>query len=304
MNIGNPYAQHGKIETEILSCVVAQFAPLSAMNWEDVDKNVSQICSYLDQASAGFPGFDLFVSPECALQGFYPGVWPKLLLDIDGPQIHKLREKCKELGVWGIFNPWIKPKDGRFCENTAIMINDQGEIVHKYVKMNPWVPGEPTNPGTSFPVTPGPKGSMIGTVICADGDYPEVFREAAANGANIIVRVSHYMAPFNEAMQLTNRCAAYVNQCYVVSCDTAGVDEYYNYFGESMIINPDGTPIVKAPTGIPYIIKADLYPGIIDHMKKYSVHGNPLSSYKARGAACPDLDGTGLKGGYTAYKGW
>ncbi|MDR2163180.1 MAG: hypothetical protein LBO70_04470 [Clostridiales Family XIII bacterium] len=303
MNIGNFYALHGKIETEALSVVVSQFAPKSAATWDEIEENVDQIIARMDQASAGFPGFDLFVSPECAFQGYHAGKWSQFLLDIDGPQVQRVKDKCKELNVWGIFNPWLKPKDGRFCDNTAILVNNKGEIVLEYVKMNPWTPGEPTQAGAVCPVADGPKGAKIGIIICADGDYPEVWREAAVNGANVIVRVSHYMAPFDHAMQITNKAGAYCNQVYVVSCNTGGMDEYYNYFGESCIYNPDGTEITKAPTGIPYVIKADIYPGIIDHMRKHAVHANPMFTYKNRGASNPDDDGYGQQNmPYNAYK--
>ena len=143
------------------------------------------------------PGVDLFVSQECGLQGYHPTKWVDVLVDIDGPEIKRLRDKCKELQVWGIFNPMLK-NGTKAPANTAIMINDKGDIVHKYVKMNPFIPAELTYPGWECPVTPGPKGSRIATIICADGDYPEIWREAAFNGANIIVRVSHYMAPWDK----------------------------------------------------------------------------------------------------------
>ena len=38
------------------------------------------------------------------------------------------------------------------------MINDEGEVVHQYCKMNPWIPTERHYPGWECPVTPGPKG--------------------------------------------------------------------------------------------------------------------------------------------------
>lgn len=303
MNIGNTYCIHGKIETEVLSVVVAQFHPEDAGTWEEVDKNIDHIVEYMERAVSGFPGVDLIVTPEAAVQGMHATEWRNMLLDIKGPQIKRLCDKCKELDVWGIFNPWVRPSDGRFCSNLGILINNQGEIVLKYEKMNPWTPVEMTNAGSECPVVEGPKGSRIGIIICADGDYPEIWREAAVNGANVIVRISHYMSPWEQAMSITNKSGAYCNQCYVVSCSAVGIDDMYSYFGRSTIINPDGTEIIAAPSGTPAIIKADLYPGIIDHMRKYAVASNPLFTYNHRGASCPDYHGKGIeKMDYNAYK--
>lgn len=304
MNIGSTHAIGGKIETEALSVVTTQFAPIDAQNMEEVNKNVDTLIDYMDKAACGFPGVDLFVSQECGLQGYHPTKWVDVLVDIDGPEIKRLRDKCKELQVWGIFNPMLK-NGTKAPTNTAIMINDKGDIVHKYVKMNPFIPAELTYPGWECPVTPGPKGSRIATIICADGDYPEIWREAAFNGANIIVRVSHYMAPWDRAWEITNKAGAYCNQCYVVGSNSVGVDASYAYFGRSMIINPDGTIITEAPVGIPWLTKADLYPQLVDAMRRKHVTNNFIYSFAHRGASCKDFDCVGdVECRYEAYKDW
>jgi|LSQX01.1.fsa_nt_gb amidase/formamidase len=305
MNIGSTHAINGKFDCEALSVVCAQFGPISATTMDDVNKNVDTIIEYMDRAACGFPGVDLFVSMECALQGFHPTEWSNVLVDLDGPQIQRLRDKCKELKMWGVFNPLVRQEDGKAGANMAIIVNDKGEIVHKYVKMNPWIPGEASYPGWECPVTPGPKGSRLATIICADGDYPEIWREAAFNGANVIIRVSHYMAPWDRAWEITNRAGAYFNQCYVVTANSVGIDEAYTYFGRSMIVNPDGTIIVEAPMGLPWLIKADIYPQIVDQIRRKSVTSNFMYAFKHRGGSCKDFDGVGdIECRYNAYKDW
>lgn len=304
MNVGGFHVIGGKKEVETLSVVAVQVAPISSQTMEDVNKNVDQLINYMEKAACGFPGFDLFVSPECALQGFHPTKWSDVLVDLDGPEIQRLKDKCKELEVWGVFNPLVRQEGGKAGANTAIIINDKGEIVHKYVKANPWIPGEATYPGWEVPVTPGPKGSKIATIICADGDYPEIWREAAYNGANVIIRVSHYMAPWDNGWYITNRAGAYCNQSYVVAANSVGIDECYSYFGWSMILNPDGTIITEAPKGIPWMIKADIYPQLVDQIREKCV-SNFIYSFRHRGASCKDFDGLGdTKCPYNAYKDW
>jgi predicted amidohydrolase len=305
MNIGSTHAMSGKIETEALSCVVCQMEPNSARTMADVDRNVDQLLDFMDKATSGFPGYDLIVTPECALQGYDPEYWSGVMLEKDGPQVQRLQDKCKELNVWGLFNPWVKLADKLAPANWTIIVNNSGEIVYEYVKMNPWIPGEPTYPGGHQSVVAGPKGSRLSVVVCADGDYPETWREAAFLGANIIIRTSHYMAPWDRAWEITNKAGAYCNQCYVVAANSAGLDESYGYFGRSMILNPDGTIITEAPMGIPWMIKADLYPGIIDHMRRNHVTNNFLYSFKRRGASCQDYRGTGdTENPYQAYADW
>ena len=183
-----------------------------------------------------------------------------------------------------------------------MMINDQGAGVQQSCKMNPWIPTERHYPGWECPVTPGPKGSRIATIVCADGDYPEIWREAAYNGANVIVRITHYMNPWEEAWKLTNRCAAYCNQAYVIGCNCYGVEHACAAFGNSMIINPDGNIITEAPMMVPYVLKADLYPGLVDKLRESSGINSFLYSFRHRGAACRDLGGHGeQRNQYRAY---
>ncbi len=304
MNIGSTHAIGGTMETQALSVVSVQLAPISAQSMEEVNKNVDQIIEFMDRASVGFPGVDLFVAPECCLQGYHPVKWLDVLVDLDGPEMQRLKDKCKELQVWAVFNPLVKNPDGAPF-NTAVLVNDQGEVVLRYNKMNPWIPGEPTHCGWECPVAEGPKGSRIGIIICADGDYPEIWREAAYNGANVIIRTSHYMAPWDKAWEITNKAGAYFNQCYVVTANSVGMDEAYSYFGRSMILGPDGNIISEAPIGLPWLIKADLYPQLIDQIRRKCVTNNFLYSYKHRGASCSDFDGAGdTELRYKAYKNW
>ena len=292
MNIGGTHAIGGKFEVEALSVVVSQFAAIDAQNIEDVNKNTDRVIADMERAAYAFPGYDLFVAQECCFQGF-SRVIKQAVIDIDGPQIRRVQEKCAELGVWAVINPFLNEVDGKPICNTVLMINSSGEIVHKYVKMNLWIPGETAYPGWTVPVTEGPKGSRIATIDCADGDYPEIWREAAYNGANVIIRVAHYPAPWDQAWKLTNRAAAYFNQSYVVGCNSVGSDCFFNYFGNSMVVNPDGNIITEAPLGQEWLFKADLYPQIIDKLREKGSTNNFLYSFNHRGASNPELGGFG-----------
>ena len=70
----------------------------------------------------------------------------------------------------------------------------------------------------------------------------------------------------------------------------------------SMIVAPDGNVITKAPAGVPYIVKADLYPGLVDKLHESSVTNTFLYSLRHRGASCHDLGGRGeTRCKYNAY---
>ncbi len=301
MGIGSTHALKGKFECEAMSVVCCQFGPVSCQTIEEVDRNVDTIIGFMDRAAMGFPGFDLFVSAECALQGAGPD-WPKVMIKLDGPQVTRLREKCAELGVWGVFDPWIDEYKGHKAVNLGIIVNDKGEIVSEFIKNNPWTPGEITWPGTGAHVVDGPCGSKLGIIICADGDYPEIWREVAVNGANVIIRIAHYMAPYDKAWEITNKAGAYFNQSYVVAANSVGMDEYYTFFGRSMILGPDGNIIAEAPIGIPWLLKADIYPAMVDNLREKAGSHSLLYQYNHRGASHVDTQGKGLD--LSAYKAY
>ena len=305
MNIGNLFAVNGKITTEALSVACVQYAPVGAQTVGELNENTETILNYLDTAVSAFPGVDLVVFPEACFQGFAPVNFEEALMTEDSEQIKRVCERCAKLDVWSVVCPLIRSESGKCFKNTAIVINNRGEIVHRYTKMNPWIPFENAVPGTECTVCDGPKGSRIGIIICADGDYPEIWREAAYRGANIIVRPTHYMDPWNQAWEITNRAGAYFNQVYVVGANCSGLarNESRSCFGRSMIVGPDGNIITEASNGCPGLIKADLYPGIIDAMHAQAVHSSPMYSFNHRGASCPDLHGEGKDTtDYAAYK--
>ena len=305
MQVGGFFGISGKAETEILTTVVAQIANRSVYEREDIEFNVDLMIEYMEKASASFPGYDLIVFPEDTFQGFTPGLYQKFGLTLEDELFKKLQAKCKELGVWGVFSPWLihEGAENLLFDNSAILINDQGEIVLKYVKNYPFTPFESTYPGDGIPVVDGPKGSRIALLVCWDGDFPEAYREATYNGANVIIRTSDYIAPMQRRWEITNQSGAMANNVYVVACNACHVEESFQAFGDSMIVGPDGNIITRATEGMVGLIKADLYPGLIDFYKRQCGHLQTSLEFNNRGGACLGNHGKGADLSlYNAYK--
>jgi formamidase len=84
------------------------------------------------------------------------------------------------------------------------------------------VPVEPWEPGNvGVPVCDGPNGSKLSLIICHDGMFPEMAREAAYKGADIIIRTAGYTAPIRHAWQITNQANAFQNLAYTPACACA-----------------------------------------------------------------------------------
>jgi predicted amidohydrolase len=102
-------------------------------------------------------------------------------------------------------------------------------------------------------------------IICYDGDFPELSRVLAIQGAEIITRPSALLRSF-EIWDMTNKARAYDNHVYVIAVNSVGADAEENYyFGSSMIINPIAQKLAQA-RGTEEIISAKLDPNPLKHV--------------------------------------
>ncbi len=148
--------------------------------------------------------------------------------------------------------------------NSGMIIDDTGELRLYYRKLHPWVPVEPWEPGDlGIPVCEGPKGAKIGLIICHDGMFPEMAREAAYKGAEIMLRTAGYTAPIRHAWKVSNQANAFSNLMVTASVCLCGSDGTFNSMGEGMICDFDGTVMVEGG-GVPdEIVTAEVRPDLV-----------------------------------------
>ncbi len=291
---------------DAMSIVMVQFSPDPATDQAGVQRNIQKICDYVDRACNGFPGVDLIVVPEYSTHGF--GFDPysnhlKLASTIPGPETEAYGKKAKEKGVWLCVSVVEKPDDPKANPyNSMVIINSDGEVALKYRKMMPWCPKEPWTPGEVMNVCDGPKGSRLAMTICSDFDYPEVAREAAWKGANVILRPSKYMYPWDHIWDITNMVRAYENQAYVVAVNHTGQDASYSYFGRSMVCDYDGNIMCKMGD-TEGLTKVDVYPKIVEAIREERISNNYLYQLKHRGYT--GVPPTGMSHNpFTIYSEW
>ena len=143
----------------------------------------ARIVEMVGKARRNNAGLDLVVFPEYALHGLSMSIAPELMCTLDGPEVASFKAACIEHKVWGCFSLMeFNPNGNPY--NTGIVIDDQGAVALYYRKLHPWVPVEAWEPGNvGIPVFDGPNGSKLALIICHDGMFPEMAREAAYKGA-------------------------------------------------------------------------------------------------------------------------
>jgi predicted amidohydrolase len=292
--------------------------------------NTARMLSMIDSAVAGSAPFlpvRLIVFPEFAHAApVYPTVGElqtHLAVPVPNEHTDALAAKAREHDVY-VQSGSMLERDDRWPHvvfNTTCLIGPGG-ILYKYRKVNTWIPYEVhASPhdldgydDELFPVADTPIG-RIGCAICYDWLFPEALRQLAANGAEVLVRVSAYMDPWGatEPMAwwtIVNRARAIENVAYVVASNQgASLRHYppYSWSGGSQIVDFDGRLLAEASPGpgeriviAPIDISAlrherDVRRGhhMLAHLRTeaYPVYGRhiypPAESVSAPGAAAP-----------------
>jgi len=170
-----------------------------------------------------------------------------IFIDIPGEETEILGKLCKQHGIYLIAQAKARDPDfmpDRFF-NIAFIISPEGKVIHKHRKTHVAAVENPICPtdiwdryvekfGTDpkrlaeeiFPVARTEIGN-IGTLICAEGSFPEAARALALNGAEVIYRAA-YVEPFvgNGIFELQNRSHAMFNNCYVIAPNTGPIHSF------------------------------------------------------------------------------
>jgi predicted amidohydrolase len=237
-----------------------------------MDANTNRMLAMIDAAVAGSAPFlpvRLVVFPEFAHAApVYPTVRQlidRLAVTLPNEHTDRLRQKAREHDIYIQTGSMIE-LDARWPDvvfNTTCLIGPEG-IVSTYRKVNTWIPYEVhASPHDLagydeplFPVADTPIG-RLGCAICYDWLFPEAIRQLAANGAEVLIRVSAYMDPWGatEPMNwwtLVNRCRALENMAFVVAANQgASLRHYppYSWPGGSQIVDFDGRILADASPG-------------------------------------------------------
>ena len=213
----------------------------------DLEAQTARVCALVGKARQSSPTMDLVVFPEYSLHGLSMSTDRAIMCDLDGPEVKAMRAACSEHQIWGCFSIMERNPAGNPF-NSGIIVDSDGELRLYYRKLHPWVPVEPWEPGDiGIPVCEGPNGSRLALIICHDGMFPEMARECAYKGAEIMIRTAGYTAPIRHAWQITNQANAFCNLMATASVCLCGSDGTFDSMGEAMTVRTKSSPPSCAP---------------------------------------------------------
>lgn len=188
---------------------------------------------------------------------------------VPGPVSEAFAAKARELGIWVLAGSIRERGDDPARHyNTSLLFNRDGDLVAKYRKIHLFdvdlrgnVSDRESNtiiPGDAI-VTAEIEGHPVGLSICYDLRFPELYRELALRGAEILfVPAAFTLFTGKDHWELLLRARAVENQCFVVAPNQSGTFPPAGAcYGRSMIIDPWGTVRATAADGVGLAI-ADL----------------------------------------------
>jgi formamidase len=252
----------------------------------DIARQTGRIVAMVGKAKRGLSTIDLVVFPEYALHGLSMDVRDEILCDLDGPEVAAFKGACVEHKVWGCFSI-MERNPGGMPYNSGLIIDDTGELKLYYRKLHPWVPVEPWEPGNlGIPVITGPNGCKLALIICHDGMFPEMAREAAYKGAEVMLRTAGYTPPVREAWRFTNQSNAFCNLMVTASVCMCGSDGTFDSMGEAMVCDLDGTIIAHGASGrADEVITAEVRPDLVREARAVWGVENNIYQFGHRGFA-------------------
>jgi predicted amidohydrolase len=267
----------------ILPLIAAQAAPRL------IGEPVSAFADEVKAALETKPDSKLVVFPELHLfgDGTPDRQRTEALQDsaepLGGPRVKELKELAADLGIWLV--------PGSVCErgpegqlfNTQLVLSPEGELAGYYRKIFPWRPFEPYDPGDRFTTVDLAGIGRVGLNICYDAWYPEVSRQLAWMGAEVILNVVKTTTPDRRQELVLAKANAIVNQVFVVSVNCAGPTGQ----GKSIIVDPEGNTITEADGDAPVLLTADLDLAAVGHVRTHGTENlnRPWSQFRDGEAA-------------------
>ncbi len=238
---------------------------------DGITESLKRLTSALRDASDARS--QLFVSPEMFMGGYNVGAASVL----ENAQRHKdIRQELCHLAAAHQIAVVIglpTPHPNRPF-NSCIAIDETGIERMLYHKTHLFgdVDREQFSAGPTLSPVFEMCGWRIGLAICYDIEFPEVARDLAMRGADLIVVPTANMEPFDSVATRLVPARAEENAVYLAYCNYQGAEGSFTYNGLSCICGPDGDDLVRAVRAENGVYHGTLSHGILQDARKRQFH--------------------------------
>lgn len=230
---------------------------------DDPDGNLARVVTAVDAAVAA--GAQLVVVPELVTSGYVfadlAEAWQRAE-PVDGPTVRLLTDLSARHQIVLV---------GGFCERSegerpfnSLAVVDRGQVLAVYRKTHLW--GTEKNVFTAGDAPAPVLTTSVGRVaamICYDLEFPEMVRDVALRGAQLVVAPSNWPSnsppPGERPPEVVKaQAAASVNRVFVLVTDRCGAERGVEWVGGSVICDVEGYAVAGPATGGEALLLADL----------------------------------------------
>jgi predicted amidohydrolase len=234
----------------------------------DTEANLASAERLVREAAAG--GAGLVVLPERldirgATADYAAGAEP-----LDGRPIAWARGLARELGIDLVAGSVAERREGRErVSNTSVHVGPDGELRAIYRKIHmfdvqvggvDYRESEHSEPSDEIVLSETANGVGLGLTICYDLRFPELYRILALRGARIVTVPANFTRITGEAhWEVLLRARAIENQVFVIAPGQGRREgPEGDSYGNSMIVDPWGEVLARAPMEGEHVIVAEL----------------------------------------------
>jgi predicted amidohydrolase len=216
-------------------------------------------------AAATGAGAQLVVLPELVTSGYVFADLAEARARaeaVDGPTVGLLTSLSAEHGVVLVAG-FCELGEGERPYNSLVVL-DRGELLAVYRKTHLWgteknvfAAGDARAPVVATSV------GRVAAMICYDLEFPEMVRDVALRGAQVVVAPSNWPSnspPVGERPPevVKAQASAAVNRVFVVVADRWGRERGVDWIGGSVICDVEGYPVAGPADGGEVLLVADL----------------------------------------------
>ncbi|MBI2486145.1 MAG: carbon-nitrogen family hydrolase [Deltaproteobacteria bacterium] len=218
---------------------------------EELEKNLAFVISSLQKLSK--EKVKLVVLPELWAAKFDKEKSEKLW-DFSQAALNEVAPLSKKYEM--VIVGSLIEKEGNNYFNTAYVTDASGNVIARYRKVHLFsMAGEDTYfKSGREKVVVGTEVGKLGVIICYDLRFPELARELALDGAEILAVPAQWPKARVKHWRTLALARAIENQFFVVACNRTGWDKEEEYPGHSLLIDPWGEALAEGGEDDGFII--------------------------------------------------
>ncbi|MFL0267160.1 carbon-nitrogen family hydrolase [Candidatus Clostridium radicumherbarum] len=211
------------------------------VEFENKEKNKEKCWSFIKGAKD--KSCDLIIFPEMTLTGFSMNT--KEIAEDNNETINWFKDKALNYGLYIGFGHVVRVNEK--CENRFTIVSPDNKEILSYAKIHPFSYSfeDKYYVGGNSILYTHIRDFMVSPFICYDLRFPEIF-QIASKECHLITVAANWPKSRRDNWITLLKARAIENQCYIAGVNVMGRINGYEYYGDSLIIDPIGNIIAVA----------------------------------------------------------